>query len=157
MARVHSSGGFDFHVPNPNVGMTFPSFNSCVREISFEYSNKSVVAALIFPAKAFPEEALAEKALVLLLLVLLVAEWFGDEELGGDHGGEHGGKDYGVLFAFIGHKAHRVLSYVLHVVSCRGLLEVPLERVSTIVTGHILMRVLETGYWVGVWRGPVVC
>jgi hypothetical protein len=73
MARVHSSGGFDFHVPNPNVGMTFPSFNSCVREISFEYSNKSVVAALIFPAEAFPEEALAEKALVLLLVLLVAA------------------------------------------------------------------------------------
>jgi hypothetical protein len=71
MARVHSSGGFDFHVPNPKVGMTFPSFNSCVREISFEYSNKSVVAALIFPAEAFPEEALAE--VLVLLLVLLVA------------------------------------------------------------------------------------
>ena len=70
MARVHSSGGFDFHVPNPKVGMTFPSFNSCVREISFE-SNKSVVAALFFPAEAFPAEALAE--VLVLLLVLLVA------------------------------------------------------------------------------------
>ena len=73
MARVHSSGGFDFHVPNPKVGMTFPSFNSCVREISFEYSNKSFVAELIFPAEAFPEEALAEKALVLLLVLLVAA------------------------------------------------------------------------------------
>ena len=43
IAKVHASGGFDFHVPKPNVGMMFPSFNSCVREMSFECTPTTVV------------------------------------------------------------------------------------------------------------------
>ena len=43
IAKVHASGGFDFHVPKPNVGMIFPSFNSCVREMSFECTPTTVV------------------------------------------------------------------------------------------------------------------